>query len=47
MYMQRKSSSAFNMESFIPILTLEQSVNDAKGVIYLIDLLQIQYQKPS
>ena len=36
-----ESSSVFNMEIFIPILTLEQSVNDAKGAIYLIDLLQI------
>ena len=28
-----ESSSVFNTESFIPILTLEKRVNDAKGAI--------------
>ena len=37
-----ESSSVFNMGSFIPILTLEKRVNDAKGAVNLIDLLQIQ-----
>ena len=36
-----ESSSVFNMESFIPILTLEKRVNDAIGAVNLINLLQI------